>query len=157
MKKILLISLVCSCVFIFWCRNNKTPNEVINETAEEKECRENSISIEKCEKYINDKKMEERDIEEAKKVIKDILKAPSTAVFYDLEWKNWASFNDLVNNWIKWNVDSQNSFGGMWRTRFVCNVKNHDENLNILSKLDIGCFYDDNPFYDSMLAIFEWM
>jgi hypothetical protein len=45
----------------------------------------------------------------------------------------------------------------MWRTRFVCNVKNHDENLNILSKLDIGCFYDDNPFYDSMLAIFEWM
>jgi hypothetical protein len=32
--------------------------------------------------------MEERDIEEAKKVIKDILKAPSTAVFYDLEWKN---------------------------------------------------------------------
>ena len=51
--------------------------------------------------------------------VKDRLKAPTTAEFYD------ATATKGVSGWtVDGNVDSENSFGGMVKNRYRCKVTN---------------------------------
>ena len=54
-------------------------------------------------------------IQACQKQMMDKLKSPATAIFDNMEkWK------DLIADYVKGTVDSQNSYGAMMRTKFVC-------------------------------------
>jgi hypothetical protein len=65
---------------------------------------------------------EEIDVDLAKKEVKNFLKAPSTAIFYDIEYIE-AKYTEASR--VNLSVDSENSFGGMWRNDFKCMIKNN--------------------------------
>lgn len=72
-----------------------------------------------------------QSISECESLIKNTLKSPSSAEFSDMEYAK----NSVGAIIVKWNVDSQNSYGAMLRSNFVC-YQSEGEEMSYIFKDD---------------------
>lgn len=76
-------------------------------------------------------------IRECKVAVKDRLRAPSTAIFYDLKEDNYGD-----GTLIEGKVESQNWFGGMVIQNFVCYKYEDSDPLSV-------------AFWESRISVYE--
>lgn len=64
---------------------------------------------------LDNKSSNNPDIEMCKNEVMSVLKSPSTAVFGTFD-----TTTDNIASYVRWEVDSQNTFWGVLRMKFVC-------------------------------------